>query len=89
MFPAIFLKSVCTQNFLCATFYQHCCRFRTTCMKCVQKHFLKENICALQVFCVRSSDNLCGCARAQLRGNIALKAAERDRDRDKNRDRDP
>ena len=46
--PSNFLKPVCPQNFLCATFYQHSSIFRTTCMKCVQKHFLEENVCALQ-----------------------------------------
>ena len=54
--PSNFVKSVCAQNFLCATLYQHSSIYRTTCVKHVQKHFLKENLCALQVF---SSHDLC------------------------------
>jgi len=46
--PSNFLKSVCTKHFLCATFYQHSCIFRMSCMKCVQQIFLKENL--LEVF---------------------------------------
>jgi len=39
----------------------------------VQKHFLKEQSCALQVFlCALISRPVCACTRARLRGNIAL-----------------
>ena len=59
MFPLNFLKSVCTQNFLCATLYQHSSIFRMTCMKYMQKHFLKK-ICVRSKFsCVRSSRDMC------------------------------
>jgi len=62
--PSNFLKSLCAQNFLCATFYQHSSIFRTPHMKYVQTHILTENLCALQVF-------LCALiSHAQLRGNI-------------------
>src|SRR6218665_2232957 len=44
--PSNFLKSVCTQYFLCTAFYQHSSIFRTPCMKYVQTDFLKENLCA-------------------------------------------
>jgi len=41
-------------------------------MKHVQKHFLKENSCALQVFlCVLTSRPVCARTCAQLRGNIS------------------
>ena len=43
--PSNCLKSVCAQNFLCATFYWHWTIFRTPCMKYVQTHFLTENLC--------------------------------------------
>src|SRR6218665_465610 len=70
--PCNFLKCVCTQNFLCATFYQHSSIFRSPCMKYVQTHFLKENLCALQVFlCAFISQHVCARTCAQLRGNIA------------------
>ena len=46
------LKSVCAQNFLCATFYQDSSIFRMTWVKYVPKHFFMENLRALQVsFC--------------------------------------
>ena len=65
--PSNCFKSVCSQNFLCTTFYQHSSIFRTTSMKYVQEPFLKEDLCALQVFlCVRVPRPRC----AQLRGNI-------------------
>ena len=66
--PSIFLKSLCTQNFQCATFYQQSSIFRMTCMKYVETHFSKENLCALQVFlCGFISRPVC----ALLTGNIA------------------
>jgi len=40
--PSNLLKSACTQNILCATFYQHSAIFRTPCKTYVQTHFLKE-----------------------------------------------
>jgi len=40
-------------------------------MKCVQKHYLKENLCALQVFlCALISRPAWARTHAQLRGNI-------------------
>jgi len=42
--PSNFLKFVCAQNLLCATFYQD------SCMKHLQEHFLHEILCALHVF---------------------------------------
>jgi len=40
-------------------------------MKYVQKHFLKEHLCALQVFsCALISRLVCAHIHAQLRGNI-------------------
>jgi len=43
-------------------------------MKYVQTHFLKENLCELQVFlCALISRPVC--ARAQLRGNIGYNSA--------------
>src|SRR6218665_3689801 len=66
-----FLKPVCTQNFLCATFYQYSSIFRTPCMKYVQTHFLRENLCALQDFlCALISRPVC--ARTQLREMTGL-----------------
>jgi len=42
-------------------------------MKCVQKHFLKENLYVLQVFlCAVISQPVCTHTCTQLRGNIAL-----------------
>src|SRR6218665_286357 len=69
--PSVFSKSVCTYNFFCATFHQDSSVFGTTCMKHVQRHFLKENLCALQVYLCALVLRLV-CARAQLRGNIDL-----------------
>src|SRR6218665_1806259 len=67
--PSNFLKSVCTQNFLCATFYRHLSIFRMTCIKYVQNHFLKENLCALKIFlCALISRHVCTCA--QLRAGM-------------------
>jgi len=44
-------------------------------MKYVQKHFEKENLCALQVSCVvLISQPVCACTRAQLRGNIGYQS---------------
>ena len=72
MFPSNFLKSLCAQNFLWATFYQHSSISRTPCRKYAQTHFLKENLRALQVFlCALSSRPVCARTRTQLRGNIA------------------
>ena len=69
--PSNFLKSVCAQNFPCATFYQHLYIFRITFMKYAQKHFLKENLCALHIFlCAHVSRPVCARTRAQLRRNI-------------------
>src|SRR6218665_2993528 len=66
--PSKFVKSVCAKNFLCATIYQHSYIFRMPCMKYVQKHFLKENLCVLQDFlCALISRPLCMCTRAQLK----------------------
>ena len=36
--PLNLLKSVCIQNFLCATVYQHLSIFRTTCIKQCATH---------------------------------------------------
>src|SRR6218665_1621861 len=70
MFPLIFV-SLCAQNFLCATFYQHLSIFITPCMKYVQTHFLKKDLCALQVFlCALISRPVYTRTCAQLRGNI-------------------
>jgi len=42
-------------------------------MKHVQTHFLKENLCALQVFlCALILRPVCARTRAQLRGNIGV-----------------
>src|SRR6218665_1349555 len=42
-----------------------------TCMKCVQKHFSIEYLCAPQVFlCALVSRPVCPRMRAQLRGNM-------------------
>src|SRR6218665_1300942 len=67
MFPLIFL-SLCVHKISCV---QHL----TSNHLRLERHekicantLLKENFCALQVFCVRSSHDLCACA--QLRGNI-------------------
>ena len=69
--PSNFLKSVCAQNFLCATFYQHSSIFRTPCRKYAQTHCLKENLCVLQVFLYALiSRPVCARTLAQLRGNI-------------------
>src|SRR6218665_2454499 len=44
--------------------------YRTTCMKHVQKHFSKENLCALQVFlCVPIARPVCAHRHEQPRGN--------------------
>ena len=58
-----FLKSVYTQNFLCATFYQHSFIFRTS-MKYVQKTFKKKNVVRSKFSCVRSFHELCAHAHA-------------------------
>ena len=69
--PSNFLKSVCAQNFLCATFYQHSYYLERHALNNVQNKFFKENSCALQVFlCALISRPVCACTRAQLRGNI-------------------
>jgi len=65
-----FLKSVCTENFFCATFYQNSSEFAMTCMIYVHRHFLKENWCALQFFLCALVSQLV-CVRTQPRGNIA------------------
>jgi len=57
--PSNFLKSVCAQNFLCATFYQHSSIFRTTRMIYVQKYFLRKIYVRSKFPCVRSSHDLC------------------------------
>jgi len=59
--PSNFLKSVCTQNFLCGTFYYKSSILRTTCMKYVRKTFFKGKfmcspsllVCAHPTTCVR------------------------------------
>src|SRR6218665_562326 len=68
--PSNFLKSVCAQNFLCATSYPNSSIGlpRTTCMKYKQKKG-KLNVRS-KIFSLRSSDNLCAHTCAQLRGNI-------------------
>src|SRR6218665_1326670 len=53
--PSNFLKSVCSQNFLCATFCQHSSIFITTCMKCVKKHFFKRKLVRSKFSCVQVS----------------------------------
>ena|SRR6218665_3821071 len=57
--PSNFLKSVCAQNFLCATFYQHSSTFRTTCTKCVKNILKREIFVRSKFLCVRSSHGLC------------------------------
>jgi len=71
--PSNFLKSVHT-NFLCATFYQHSSIFRMPCMKYMQTHFLKENLCAFQSFlvCALISRPVRARTCAKLRGNIVF-----------------
>src|SRR6218665_1323365 len=62
MFPQIFLKSVCTQNFLCATFYLNSSEFGMSCKKYVQKAFLEGTfmctpsflVCARLTTCVHT-----------------------------------
>ena len=57
--PSNFTKSVCTHNFLCATFYQDSSVFGTTSMKNVQKH-LGSNIYVSSKFsCESSPHGLC------------------------------
>jgi len=57
-------------NFLCATFYQHSSIFRMPCMKCIQKHFLKEIYVCSKFSCVCSSHDLCARTCTQISGNI-------------------
>jgi len=66
-----FLKSMCTKNFMCATFYQHLSIFRIMYMKCVPQNFLKENLCTPQVSCVCSSHDLCAHAHS-LQGTLIV-----------------
>jgi len=69
--PSNFLKSVCAQNFLCATFYQHSSIFKTPCMK-----YVHLCLCALQIFlCAFISRPVRALTRAQLRGNIAWQSS--------------
>src|SRR6218665_1408464 len=66
-----FLKSLCAQNFFCATFYLNSSKFGMTCMKYVEKHFWRKNLCVLQVFlCTLVSRPVCDHTCAHLRGNI-------------------
>src|SRR6218665_1349267 len=70
--PSNFLKSLCAQHFLCTTFYQHSSIFRMPCLKYVQTHLLKGDLCALKVFLsALISRPVCTHTHAQLRGNIA------------------
>jgi len=72
--PSNFLKSLCVQNFMCSTFFQHPSLFRTPYMKYVQTRFLQENLCVLQVFvCAFVSQPARARICAQLGGNIGLK----------------
>src|SRR6218665_3536026 len=70
--PSNFLKPVCASNFCCATFYQDSSVFGTACMKYVQKHFLEEHLCALQVsLCALVSRLVCVRAHAHsLEGTL-------------------
>src|SRR6218665_1954324 len=57
--PSNFSKSVCAENFFCATFFQDSSVYGTTCMKYVQNHFGKEHLYVLQVFFCASSHGFC------------------------------
>src|SRR6218665_2158952 len=64
MFPLIFLKCACAQNFRCATFYQHLTIFRKPCMKYVQTHFKRKIYMRSKFPCVCSSHDLCAHAHS-------------------------
>ena len=55
--PSNFLKSVCAQNFQCATFYQYrySSTFRTTCKICANPFFYRKIYVHSKFTCVRSS----------------------------------
>src|SRR6218665_3351945 len=73
--PSNFLKPVCAQNFLCATFYKQSSIFRMPCLKYVQTHFLKENLCAPKFYSVRSSHDLCAREHAHSLEGTLLRGA--------------
>src|SRR6218665_1775074 len=57
--PSNFVKSMCSTNFLCTTFYQQSSKFRTPSMKYVQTHFKKNIYVRTKFSCESSSHDLC------------------------------
>ena len=58
--PSNLLKSVCAENFFCATFYLNSSDCGMMCMKMWKKHFWRDHLCALQVFlCALISRPVC------------------------------
>jgi len=69
--PSYFFKSVCAQNFRCATFYQYSSIFRTTCKICSKLIFYRKIYVRSKFSCVSSSHDLCACAHAHsLEGTL-------------------
>src|SRR6218665_1048919 len=69
--PSNFLKSVCTKNFFCATFYQDSSVYGKMCIKDVHeimcKHIFERKCFVRSKFSsVCSSHNLCTCAHAHF-----------------------
>ena len=62
--PSNFLKSECSLNFLCATFYEHSYIFKTTYLKYVQKHFKRKIYVRSKFSCMCSSHDLCAHAHS-------------------------
>src|SRR6218665_173487 len=78
MFPLIF-QSLCAHKI---SFVQHDTWTHlylvTACMQCLQKHFWKEYLCALQVFlCAFVSRLVCACTHAHSLKGTLLRSRDR------------